>query len=175
VAGRPLQEFAEAMGRPWTPEDRASTEDEVVNAAYRIIRGKGATYYGVAAAIARAVDVLVRDRRSILTVSAWSPAYGCALSLPRLVCGAGVVRRSGCRSTRTSVSGSSARLPCCESTRPPSATDGTHDARTGEDRLTLPLTPGLTHGPTSPARLGCPRWSRRGSFGSGWPGTMAGP
>ena len=95
VAGRPLQEFAEAMGRPWTPEDRASTEDEVVNAAYRIIRGKGATYYGVAAAIARVVDVLVRDRRSILTVSAWSPAYGCALSLPRLVCGAGVIREVG--------------------------------------------------------------------------------
>jgi L-lactate dehydrogenase len=95
VAGRPLEEFAEAMGGAWTAEDRRSTEEEVVNAAYRIIQGKGATYYGVAAAIARAVEVVARDRRSILTVSAWSEAYGCALSLPRLVCGAGVAREIG--------------------------------------------------------------------------------
>ncbi len=95
VAGRPLEEFAEAMGGAWTAEDRRSTEDEVANAAYRIIQGKGATYYGVAAVIARAVEVVARDRRSILTVSAWSEAYGCALSLPRLVCGAGVAREIG--------------------------------------------------------------------------------
>ncbi len=95
VGGRPLGEFAAAMGRPWTEEDRRTTEDEVVNAAYRIIQGKGATYYGVAAAIARAVEVVARDRRSILTVSAWSDAYGCALALPRLVCGAGVFQEVG--------------------------------------------------------------------------------
>jgi L-lactate dehydrogenase len=95
VAGQPLEAFTEAMGRAWTAEDRRSTEDEVVNAAYRIIQGKGATYYGVAAAIARAVEVVGRDRRSILTVSAWSDAYGCALSLPRLVCGTGVAREVG--------------------------------------------------------------------------------
>jgi L-lactate dehydrogenase len=95
VAGRPLEEFTEAMGRSWTAEDRRTTEDEVVNAAYRIIQGKGATYYGVAAAIARAVEVVARDRRSILTVTAWSEAHGCALSLPRLVCGAGVAREIG--------------------------------------------------------------------------------
>ena len=95
VAGRPLEEFAEAMGGAWTAGDRRSTEHEVVNAAYRIIQGKGATYYGVAAVIARAVEVVARDRRSILTVSARSEAYGCALSLPRLVCGVGVAREIG--------------------------------------------------------------------------------
>jgi L-lactate dehydrogenase len=95
VAGQPLDAFADAMGRSFTAEDRRRVEDEVVHAAARIIEGKGATYYGVAAVIARAVEVIVRDRRSILTVSATSPAYGCALSLPRLVSGAGIVGELG--------------------------------------------------------------------------------
>jgi L-lactate dehydrogenase len=95
VAGRPLDEFARSMGVAFDDEDRRRIEDEVVNAASRIIAGKGATYYGVAAAIARAVEVLLRDRRSILTVSASSADHGCALSLPRLVSGSGIVRDLG--------------------------------------------------------------------------------
>ncbi len=95
VAGRPLAEFASAMGGSFSDEDRRRVEEEVVQAADRIIQGKGATYYGVAAVIARAVEVVLRDRRSILTVSATSPGYGCALSLPRLVSGTGVVRELG--------------------------------------------------------------------------------
>ena len=83
------------MGVAFTEEDRRRIEGEVVHAADAIIRGKGATYYGVAAVIARAVEVILRDRRSILTVSATSPAYGCALSLPRLVSGSGIVRELG--------------------------------------------------------------------------------
>lgn len=95
VGGRPLTEFAEAMGAAWGDEDRTAIEGDVVNAAYRIIEGKGATYYGVAAVIARAVEAVLRDRRSILTVSAWSHAHDCALSLPRLVSGSGIVRELG--------------------------------------------------------------------------------
>jgi len=95
IGGRPLEAFAEAMDAGWTASDRRAVEDEVVNSAYRIIEGKGATYYGVAAAIANIVDVIVRDRRSILTVSAWSEPLGCTLSLPRLVSGEGVVRAVG--------------------------------------------------------------------------------
>ncbi len=95
IAGQPPAEFASAMGVAFTDEDRRRVEGEVVHAADAIIRGKGATYYGVAAVIARAVEVILRDRRSILTVSATSPAYGCALSLPRLVSGSGIVRELG--------------------------------------------------------------------------------
>lgn len=95
VAGRPLAEFASAMGGSFSNEDRLRIEDEVLHSAARIIEGKGATYYGVAAVIARAVEVVLRDRRSILTVSATSSDHGCALSLPRLVSGAGIVRDLG--------------------------------------------------------------------------------
>lgn len=41
--------------------------DEQVRAAYRIIEGKGATYDGVGSTLARIVDVVLRDQRSILT------------------------------------------------------------------------------------------------------------
>jgi len=95
IAGQPPEEFATAMGGAFTDEDRRRIDGEVVHAADAIIRGKGATYYGVAAVIARAVEVILRDRRSILTVSATSSAYGCALSLPRLVSGSGIVRELG--------------------------------------------------------------------------------
>jgi L-lactate dehydrogenase len=95
IAGQAPAEFAGAMGGAFTDEDRRRVEDEVVHAADTIIRGKGATYFGVAAVIARAVEVILRDRRSILTVSATSAAYGCALSLPRLVSGSGIVRELG--------------------------------------------------------------------------------
>lgn len=95
IAGQPPAEFANAMGGAFTNDDRRRIESEVVHAAEAIIRAKGATYYGVAAVIARAVEVILRDRRSILTVSATSPAYGCALSLPRLVSGSGIVRELG--------------------------------------------------------------------------------
>ena len=40
----------------------------VRRAAYRIISGKGATYYGVGSALARIVDAVLADRRSVLTV-----------------------------------------------------------------------------------------------------------
>jgi L-lactate dehydrogenase len=95
VAGRPLAELVTTMGGTFSDDDRRRVEDDVVHAAYRIIEGKGATSFGVGAVIAWAVDAMLRDRRSILTVSATTPEFGCALSLPRLVSGAGIVRTLG--------------------------------------------------------------------------------
>ena len=95
VAGRSVAEAAAMLGASWTDADRDRIEDEVVRAAYRIIAGKGATYFGVGAAIARAAEAVLRDQRAILTVSASEPSFGCALSLPRLVGGAGVMQTLG--------------------------------------------------------------------------------
>lgn len=95
VGGRPLLEICGALGVPWGPEHQREVEDEVIHAAARIIAGKGATAFGVAAAISRTVRVVVRGQRSILTVSAWDEDAGCAYSLPRLVTDAGVVRTVG--------------------------------------------------------------------------------
>jgi L-lactate dehydrogenase len=95
VAGMPLEEFYTRQGSQLSAADRAEIDDQVRNAAYRIIEGKGATYYGVGAAIARIVDTVLGDRRSVLTVCApTDDVLGVAdvtVSLPRLVGGAGVI------------------------------------------------------------------------------------
>jgi L-lactate dehydrogenase len=50
------------------PEDYDAIDEKVRRAAYHIIEGKGATYYGIGSAIARIVEVILQDERSILTV-----------------------------------------------------------------------------------------------------------
>jgi L-lactate dehydrogenase len=68
--------------------------DGVHNAAYSIIEGKGAAYYGIGSAIAKLVDVILRDQRSILTVSTTTPLVegisDIPISLPNLVGGNGI-------------------------------------------------------------------------------------
>ena len=64
-------------------------------AAYRIIQGKGATYYGIGSALARIVNVVLHDQRSILTLCAPTAQIegvsDVTLALPRLLGGAGVL------------------------------------------------------------------------------------
>jgi L-lactate dehydrogenase len=50
------------------PSDRASIDDQVRKAAYEIIEGKGATYYGIGSALAHIVEVIGYDHRGLLTV-----------------------------------------------------------------------------------------------------------
>ena len=49
--------------------------EEVKNSAYRIIQGKGATYYAIAEAVERIVSAIVRDEKAILPVSAYVSDY----------------------------------------------------------------------------------------------------
>jgi L-lactate dehydrogenase len=63
--------------------------DQVRNAAYEIIQKKGATYYGVALAVRRIVEAIVRNENSILTVSSFLDGQyglsGLCLSVPAIV------------------------------------------------------------------------------------------
>jgi L-lactate dehydrogenase len=90
IAGLPVADFAATRGVTWTAEVRDQITEKTVRAAYAIIEGKGATYYGIGAATARLVESLVRDERAIYTVTASVPEYGCSMALPRLVTGRGV-------------------------------------------------------------------------------------
>ena len=49
--------------------------EEVKNSAYRIIDGKGATYYAIAEAVLRIVSAIMRDEKTILPVSAYIEDY----------------------------------------------------------------------------------------------------
>ena len=74
---------------------RQMIDENVRRAAYHIIAGKGATYYGIGAAVARIVDVLMHDQRAILTIcSRINGVPGCdgvTLALPHLVGGQGAM------------------------------------------------------------------------------------
>lgn len=96
VGGMPLEEFCERRhAAPPGPDVRGTIDEQVRRAAYHIIAGKGATYYGIGSALARIVDVILRDQQAILTVCTPLPeAVGVpdvTVSLPHLVGGDGVL------------------------------------------------------------------------------------
>ena len=65
----PLKELGEDLGRPLTDEVKARIDDDVRNAAYKIINGKGATFYGIAGALCRICQAITTNEYAILTVS----------------------------------------------------------------------------------------------------------
>ena len=95
VGGLPLADMAQRHGVPFDDGVRRTVDAAVRGAAYSIIAGKGATYYGVGSALARAAEAVLGDQRSVLTVC--SPEADVAgvrdvtVSLPRVVGGAGVL------------------------------------------------------------------------------------
>jgi L-lactate dehydrogenase len=95
IAGLSLDEFAKVHGKPLTAADRKQIDENVRRAAYHIIAGKGATYYGIGSAVARIVDVLLHDQRAILTiccrVAGVPGCEGVTLALPHLVGGEGAL------------------------------------------------------------------------------------
>lgn len=95
IGGMPLESFARLRGIEITDAIRRQIDQNVRRAAYTIIGGKGATYYGIGGALARIVNVILHDQRSILSVCA--PAADVVgvsdvtVALPRLVGGDGVL------------------------------------------------------------------------------------
>jgi len=90
VGGLPLNSFSEE-GRAL---DRAGVAASVRDAAYQIIAGKGFTSFGVATAIVRICEAIIRDERVVLPVSSslWDQAKypNLCLSLPCIVSAAGI-------------------------------------------------------------------------------------
>jgi L-lactate dehydrogenase len=96
VAGVRLEPYCAAQG---THFDHATRDQLFVgtrDAAYAIINSKGATYYAVAAGLARIVEAILRDQHTVLSVSNLvRGAYGIQdvyLSLPAVVARRGVER-----------------------------------------------------------------------------------
>jgi L-lactate dehydrogenase len=95
VGGVPLLDFAEESGRPLTEEVKSRIDDGVRRAAYRIIEGKGSTYYGIGGGIARIARAIRDDERAVLTISILTPEVEgieeVSLSIPRVVGATGVM------------------------------------------------------------------------------------
>ena len=69
VSGIPLNDICEMRGHYAHEENTKEIAESVRNSAYEIIQRKNATYFGVAMAVRRICEVIVRDEKSILPVS----------------------------------------------------------------------------------------------------------
>jgi L-lactate dehydrogenase len=89
VGGLPLADFAEQVGRPLNEAIRQQIDQGVRQAAYRIIEGKGATYHGIGAGLARLIQAIRDDERAVFTLSCFSPRTAgidnVSLSVPRVL------------------------------------------------------------------------------------------
>lgn len=81
IGGKPLLSFPEM-----SPDHVQWAEEETRKDAYKIIAGKGSTYYGIATALTHIVECIVRDSHKIMPLSTvLTGQYGLkdiALSLP---------------------------------------------------------------------------------------------
>ncbi len=69
VSGIPLHDFCEMRGHYNHDKSQENIAEKVKNSAYEIIAKKRATYYGVAMAVKRICEAIIRDEKSILPIS----------------------------------------------------------------------------------------------------------
>ncbi|MEZ4866525.1 MAG: L-lactate dehydrogenase [Caldilineaceae bacterium] len=95
IGGMPLDDFCRQQKIQLDAAARQAIDYQVRRAAYAIIEGKGATYYGIGSALARIVEVILRDQRAILTVCTPTPEVAgiadVTVALPHLVYGQGIL------------------------------------------------------------------------------------
>jgi L-lactate dehydrogenase len=96
VAGMRLPTFCAENDISLTPDDQERIFRQTRDAAYEIIRRKGATYYAVAAGLIRITEAILRDQNTVLSISSLVEDYygvdGVCLSLPTVVSRRGIER-----------------------------------------------------------------------------------
>ena len=92
----PIREWADDAGSRLSVGELDTLAEEVKNAAYAVIAGKGATNYAIGLSGARIVEAIVGDEGAILPVSSVLTDYhgvsGVALSVPSVVNAQGVAQ-----------------------------------------------------------------------------------
>jgi len=85
----PLEAFCRSLGVRLDESVRQEIDQKVRRAAYMIIEGKGATYYGIGSALARIAAAILGDQRAVLTVCTPVPDVAgitdVTVALPHLV------------------------------------------------------------------------------------------
>ena len=84
-----VEDYARQIGRPLDAAAKARIDERTRRAAYTIIEGKGATWYGIAGGLVRICRAIGRNEQSVLTVSMLGDEIEgvgpVALSLPRVI------------------------------------------------------------------------------------------
>ncbi|HYE24680.1 MAG TPA: L-lactate dehydrogenase [Clostridia bacterium] len=96
IAGMRLHDYCRMQHVQCDDQSLESIFDQTRDAAYQIIERKGATYYAVAAGLMRIVEAILRDQRTVLSVSSFMTGqYGLTdvcLSLPAVIHHEGIER-----------------------------------------------------------------------------------
>lgn len=79
IAGMRLPEFCKTQGLAYDPKVMDEIFTQTRDAAYHIIERKGATYYAVAAGLMRITQAILRNQRTVLSVSSLVKDY-CGIS-----------------------------------------------------------------------------------------------
>ena len=94
VSGVELYRFCELCGHYDHEKNMRKLYEDVRDSAYEIIRKKGATYYGIAMAVRRIAECIMRDEHSILPVSSLIEGHyglsGVCMGIPAIVGSKGV-------------------------------------------------------------------------------------
>ena len=89
VSGVDLDQFCHLRGDPLDHAEMERIYQGVRDSAYEIIRRKGATYYGIAMAVGRIAQCILRDEKAVLPISAVLEGQygleGLCLSVPSIV------------------------------------------------------------------------------------------
>lgn len=67
------------------PNELQAITDEVRNAAYEIIKRKGATFYGIGMCLVRITNAILGDENTILTVSTYDKHHDIYISSPAII------------------------------------------------------------------------------------------
>lgn len=91
-----IYDYAKVIGKTFTEEVKTKIDDAVRNAAYKIIEGKRATFYGIAGALTKICREIAMDSHAILPVSSLhANIYGVqdiCLGMPTVIGRRGVER-----------------------------------------------------------------------------------
>lgn len=93
IGGLHIDTYMKERGFTFTAKDKSAIEDNVRRAAAIIIAGKKATYYGIGVGVAKIVEMIINDRRSVYTVATNSLVDDVCLSLPCVIGAGGVQAR----------------------------------------------------------------------------------
>ncbi len=96
ISGIDLDDFCKLRKNCDFEKIKPEILEQVINSAYKIIESKGATYYGIAKAVGRIVECIVKDHHSVLPISVLVDGHyglhGIYMSLPAILGKNGVER-----------------------------------------------------------------------------------
>jgi L-lactate dehydrogenase len=97
IAGMSMFDYYRSIGKSVNPEVLKQVEIDVRNAGASVIAAKGATFYAIALSVSRICECVLRDSKSVMTVSSMTDGiYGTedvCLSLPYVVGADGIISR----------------------------------------------------------------------------------